>query len=435
MRESSIGLRVIFSIGVFLVLLVPLMMIQSLISERQQYRESAVNEVNKSWGGAQIVAGPVLTVGTKEWEINTDGKKYTTSNQYHFLPDSLNIEVKLAPEKRYRGIYEVVLYKSEIHISGVFDFSRISDAELEKITSSSVAQYVMFNVSDLKGIQENVIFKIDGKEIEVNPGSRNDETFQNSFYSAFQLEPKARKYHFELSIKLKGSETIQFLPLGKASTIHVASNWNNPSFFGEFLPSDRSVTQNGFEASWQINHFNRPYPQEWKNSRNDLNIGAFGVRLLTPVDEYQKSMRTSKYGSMIILLTFLSFFIIELISKKHIHPIQYLLVGLALVLFYSILLAISEYMLFQYSYLISSVLIIGLISFYVTAIYTSGRLGATICTMLVLFYGFMYVILQLQDFSLLLGNTALLMVLGGIMFLTRKVNWYDILNFQDKTNY
>ncbi|MCW8805590.1 MAG: cell envelope integrity protein CreD, partial [Ignavibacteriaceae bacterium] len=155
---------------------------------------------------------------------------------------------------------------------------------------------------------------------------------------------------------------------------------------------------------------------------------AFGVKLLVPVDEYQKTMRTSKYGLMIIVLTFLSFFMIEIFSKKVIHPIQYLLVGLALIIFYSILLAISEYILFQYSYLISSLLIIALIGFYAKSIYQSTQISIIITGMLMMFYGFMYVILQLQDYSLLIGNIALFTILAAIMFFTRKINWFDILS-------
>ncbi len=206
------------------------------------------------------------------------------------------------------------------------------------------------------------------------------------------------------------------------------SKWNNPSFVGKFLPSSREVTASGFNAKWNVNNFNRNYPQEWYNTKYDLYSSLFGVKLLIPVDEYQKTMRTSKYGIMIILLTFISFFMIEIFNKKMLHPIQYLLIGLALLIFYSILLSLSEYILFQYSYLIAAILVVSLISFYTSNVYTNFKLGLIIGTFLVVFYGFMYIILQMQDYSLLLGNIALFIILAAIMFATRKINWYEVLS-------
>jgi inner membrane protein len=191
-----------------------------------------------------------------------------------------------------------------------------------------------------------------------------------------------------------------------------------------FSPISRNISSYGFSANWQANHFNRDYPRMGAalNRRS-----AFGVKLMMPVDEYQETMRTTKYGLIIIILTFVSFFMIEIFSKKTIHPIQYLLVGLSLVIFYSLLLSISEYLVFQYSYLVSSLMTIVLTSLYVKSIYSSGRLGALIGLILASFYGFMYVIIQMQDYSLLLGNIALFAILAIIMYLTRKLNWYEVL--------
>ena len=206
------------------------------------------------------------------------------------------------------------------------------------------------------------------------------------------------------------------------------SIWDNPSFVGEFLPSSRQLSEKGFQAEWKINQFNRSFPQYWTNKSYDLASNSFGVNLLIPVNKYQKTMRISKYGIMIILLTFVIFFMIEVFNKKALHPIQYLLIGLSLIIFYAILLALSEYMLFQYSYIISSILVIALISFYTSSVYSKVNLGALIGGILILFYGFMYTILQLQDYSLLLGTVALFLALAGIMISTRKIDWYDVLS-------
>lgn len=428
MKRDSITLRIVLSIFVIGLLIIPLAMIQSLISERESYRDEVVKDINKSWAAKQVVAGPVLTIINEKWVENGEGKKYLTQNNYHLLPEQLKYEAELIPETRYRGIYEVTLYEANIRISGYFDFDKIKMVKFEELLLNPVENYLSFSISDLKGIQGNLAFNWNNEKKEVNPGLKTKELFRNGFTTEANINKNVKKYYFDLTIKLKGSENLEFIPLGKTTEVSMKSNWNNPSFTGNFLPSLREVDRDGFTAKWNINHFNREYPQEWQNNKYELYPSAFGVKLLVPVDEYQKTMRTSKYGIMIILLTFVSFFMIEIFSKKVLHPIQYLLIGLSLVIFYSILLSLSEYLLFQYSYLFASILIVCLISLYTSSIYGNYKLGILIGAFLILFYGFMYIILQLQDYSLLLGNVALFIVLATIMYLTRKINWYEVLS-------
>ena len=428
MKKDSIILRIIFSIGVIALLIIPLTMIKSLISERQNYRDEVVNEINKSWATSQIVGGPILTIVNERWIEKEEGKKYLTHNSYHLLPEILKYETEVFPETRYRGIYEVTLYEANLTISGYFDFDKTRIVKNEDLLFNAVEKYLSFNISDLKGIQDNLTFTWNNKKKEVSPGLKTKETFRNGFTADVDIDQNENKHYFNIEIKLKGSENLEFIPLGKNTEASMKSSWNNPSFLGAFLPSSREVKSNEFIANWNINHFNREYPQEWYNNKFEVLSSSFGVKLLIPVDEYQKTMRTLKYGIMIILLTFVSFFMIEILSKKVLHPIQYLLIGLSLVIFYSILLALSEYILFQYSYLIASVLVGLLISFYTSSIYSNYKLGVLIGSFLVFFYGFMYIILQLQDYSLLLGNIALFTVLAVIMYLTRKINWYDVLS-------
>lgn len=428
MKKDSILLRIILSIGVIVLLIVPLTMIQSLIHERQSYRNEAVEEINKSWADNQVAAGPVLTVINEKWIENQDGKKYRIQNSYHLLPEKLEYEAELIPETRYRGIYEVTLYKAKIRTTGYFDFERIRVMKFEDLLVDQVESYLSFNVSDLKGIQENVNYKWNDEQQEVTPGLETQDLFKNGFTTHVKINKTDKKYYFDITIQLKGSENLEFIPIGKTTNVKMKSKWNNPSFIGKFLPTSREVTESGFNAKWSVNNFNRNYPQEWYNNKYDLYSSSFGVKLLIPVDEYQKTMRTSKYGIMIILLTFISFFMIEIFNKKVLHPIQYLLIGLALIIFYSILLSLSEYILFQYSYLVAAILVVSLIGFYTSNIYANYKLGIIIGAFLVVFYGFMYIILQMQDYSLLLGNIALFIILAAIMFATRKVNWFDVLS-------
>jgi inner membrane protein len=428
MKRESVALRIILIAAIIIMLVVPLLMVQSLITDRQSYRQEAVNEISKSWAGEQSIAGPIITVSKKEEKIDSKGNKYFVIESDYFLPEKLKIDVDVVPEKRYKGIYEVMLYKSKLKMNGTLNLSKLKEKYADEKFYES---YISFNISDLRGIQKDAELILDGKKYKLTPGLK-DNIFRNGFYADLDLNTQNLLQNFEIEVELNGMENLDFVPLGKFTEVNMKSSWNNPSFAGAFLPSTREITEDGFSAQWKVNYFNRSYPQEWESKTYDPFPSAFGVKLLVPVDEYQKTMRTSKYGIMIIVLTFLSFFMIELFSKKVIHPIQYLLVGLALIIFYSILLAISEYILFQYSYLISSLLIIALIGFYVKSIYQSKQISIIITGMLMMFYGFMYVILQLQDYSLLIGNIALFIILAAIMFFTRKINWFDVLSNKSK---
>ena len=423
MKKESSTLRILIISAIVILLLIPNFMIQSLITERHQYRIEAISEISSSWAGAQIVAGPIISVQKKKERKDKNGKVHFNTEYSHYLPENLEIDADVQPEIRYKGIYELVLYKSKIKMKGHINLSKLR----EHFPADDYDEiYISFNVSDLRGIQKDVTLKLNGKEYSLTPGLKN-KIFRNGFYTAIQLN-KDTLQNFEIGIDLNGMENLEFIPLGKYSEININSSWNNPGFFGAYLPESRKIDEEGFKAKWIVNYFNRTYPQVWHNDNYDVFSSSFGVKLLIPVDEYQKTMRMTKYSLMIIVLTFLSFFLVEVFSKKIIHPIQYLLVGLALIIFYSILLAISEYVVFQYSYLISSLMTILLVGFYVKSIYSSKQIASIITGMLALFYGFMYVILQLQDYSLLLGNIALFIILALVMFFTRKVNWYDVFS-------
>ena len=427
MKKESVAFRIFIIASITIMLLVPLLMIQSLVDERQKYRHEAIGEIKKSWAGSQTVAGPVLTAVKKTEKHDKDGNKYVVKQLTNYLPDNLEIFVDVQPEIRYKGIYETVLYKAKIRMKGHVDLTKLR----ERFPDDSYDEiYATFNVSDLKGMRKDSKFILNGKTYNLTPGTKN-KVFRQGFYTDLHLD-KETIQNFEIELDLNGIEFLGFIPLGKYTDANINSPWNNPGFEGAFLPASHEITENNFSAKWSVNYFNRSYPQEWNNNSYDVFSSTFGVNFLMPIDEYQKTTRTSKYGIMIIVLTFLSFFLVELFGKKVIHPIQYLLVGIALIIFYSILLAVSEYIVFQYSYLISSLLVISLIGLYVKSIYGSKQIALIITGMLTMFYGFMYVILQLQDYSLLLGNIALFIILAFVMFFTRKVNWFDV--FSSKSN-
>ena len=429
MRKESITLRIILIAAITIILLIPLFMIQSLIDDRQSYRNEAVREVSKGWAGNQTVSGPVLTINYTRDIKDKDGKILTSGSRINILPENLSYDVEIFPEKRYRGIYEVILYRAKIIMNGKFNTSEINKTiDNKKIEGA----YVSFNLSDLRGMQKESKLQWNDSDYILTAGLHSQNVLKNGFSSDIPIELNKNEYSFSIDLMINGLENLQFLPLGKTTNVSVKSNWDTPSFAGAFIPSERKIDENGFTASWIINSFNRPFPQQWNDEYHDVFSYAFGVNLLVPVDQYQMTMRSSKYGLMIIVLTFLSFFMIELFGKTAIHPIQYLLVGLALVIFYSLLLAISEYFSFDVSYIIASMSVILLISIYVTSVYKSIKIGTIIFFALIVFYGFMYTILLLQDYSLLIGNIALFGLLASVMMLTRKLNWFDVL--KTKTN-
>lgn len=429
MKKESVVLRIILVGCLIVLLLIPLWMIQFVISERQVYRNEAVREISKSWAGPQTAAGPLLTLVTNHEHINKDGTKSFSTKRSFYLPENLSVEANVIPEKRYRGIYSAIVYKTDLIIKGDFNFQKLKG----KLNDPNfVESYLSFNIDDPRGIQQNIKVKWDDVVQNVNPGLKDQNVFKNGFYSAVIINKEKSISSFEINLTLNGVDDLNFVPMGKNTNVSVSSSWGNPGFVGNFLPAKREISDKGFTASWSVNHFNREFPQEWNNQTHDVFKDKFGVKFFIPADEYQQTMRSSKYGLLIIILTFVSFFLVEVFSGKAIHPIQYFLIGLALIIFYSMLLALSEYILFQYSYLIAGSLVIGLITLYTKSIYKNRNIVLSISTMLILFYGFVYVLLQLQDYSLLLGNIALFFILAAIMFFTRKINWFDVLNA--KTN-
>ncbi|HEY7752150.1 MAG TPA: cell envelope integrity protein CreD [Ignavibacteriaceae bacterium] len=424
MKKESVILRIVLVVCLIILLLIPLMMIQFLISERQLYRDEAISDISKSWAAQQTLAGPVLTVLSNHEHTNKDGTKVQTKKKTFYLPENLTIDAKVFPEKRYRGIYSAIVYKTDLTVKGYFDVDNLK----EILKDPNIADtYLSFSIADPKGIRQNVVLKFDGVNQVVNPGLKDKSVFANGFHSEVLINKDKPSGEFEINLSLNGVDDLNFIPLGKNTDVNVSSSWNSPSFVGNFLPVKREINDNGFTATWNVNHFNREFPQEWDNQTYDVFKDNFGVKFYIPADEYQQTMRSSKYGLLIIILTFVSFFLVEVFSGKVIHPVQYMLIGLALIIFYSLLLTISEYILFQYAYLIAGFLVIGLISFYTKSVYQNNGIAHSISAMLIFFYGFVYVLLQLQDYSLLLGNVALFLILAAIMFFTRKINWFEVL--------
>lgn len=408
-----------------LLLLIPVGKIKYLIIERQERSQEAILEVSEKWGLDQIILGPFITIPLKEMQI-IDKKEVYSRNQLHILPDQLKIQGNVVPEEKKRGIYEMVVYQAGLNITGHF---RVPASLHEQIAEQEIVNNrlsLCLGISDLKGIKE-VTIRVDGKVMEEMPGLPFRDVATKGIHIPLSPDILAKdNIPFEIDLQLDGSSELNFTPVGKNTEVEIASSWADPSFGGSFLPvpAMTETSDDGFSASWQVNYLNRSYPQYWYNNAADLNDSAFGVHFLIPVDHYQKSMRSIKYAFMFIALSFLIFFLTELISGVRLHPIQYMLVGMALVVFYTLLISLAEHLGFDLAYLISSLATIILISLYVKS--STGRNKQSLITgsLLAALYAFLYTTLQLQDFSLLFGSVGIFTVIAIIMFVSRKVNWY-----------
>lgn len=408
-----------------IILLIPGIMIQDLIRERQDRSVETIEKINAKWSNAQTICGPVLTIPYTTTQVDANNKTVLQEHTISITPENLNIDTQLFPEERYYGIYKTILYKSEIDLSGNFD--KINYQKTDNSTIHWEQAYLTIGVSDLRGITENISFTLDNKQYPVEAAGNYDRLMGKilvvSLNNADTLLT-GQPLNFNCKLKLNGSSNINFIPIGKTSKVHVAGTWKSPGFIGNFSP-EHTITENGFDANWSVLRFNRSIPETWiDNQVETFEDASFGVNLIDPVNHYQQNMRSAKYAFMFIALTFVVFFFVEILTKKRIHPIQYLLVGIALILFYSLLLSISEQINFGIAYLIASIATIGLITVYTHSIFKNKVQTGGLAAMLCMLYIFLYVVLQLEDIALLIGSVGLFIILGIIMFFSRKINWY-----------
>ena len=412
--------------ALILVLLIPTSMVTSLIHERKSRKQSVINEINYKWGRAQTVTGPVISVPYLTHFEGENGKTITNTRYLHLLPDTVDIRSHITPEIRYRGIYEAVLYNTTLSINGMFPRTPVDELRIPPEHIMWSGAFISVGLSDMRGIKERIDATFDGTSLAMEPGVEIADVIKSGVSAGIHLDDTRKEYPFHFVLNLNGSRQIHFTPVGKVTTVTAQSDWKDPSFGGDFLPVERTVNEQGFYAKWKVLHLNRNYPQLWKGSDHDLSRSTFGVRLFSPVDIYQKSMRTAKYALMFIVFTFLAFLITEVMNRLRVHPVQYLLIGLAIIIFYTLLLSISEQINFGAAYLISAGGVIGLITGYAKAILKNRMVTVMVCGILTILYAYLYILLQLEDYALLMGSVGLFLVLAVIMYLTRNIDWYAI---------
>lgn len=405
-----------------LALLIPASMIHGLIRERQGRRVEAINEISAKWGNEQTIIGPIISVPYVENLADKDSKSKWM--YYHFLPENLSVEGNIIPEKRYRGIFEVVVYRTTLKLAGNFMPLDIDNSGLSTTQLMWDKAAISLGIPDLRGIEEQIEMDWNGQKLRFNSGLPAEDVFKKGVSVYVDLSAaKENNQAFALNLDIKGSQELKFVPIGKVTTTNISSTWSKPSFDGAFLPDERTINEKGFTAKWKILHLNRPYPQSWANGNYAISESSYGVNLLSPIDNYDKISRAIQYAILIIGLTFLIFFFIELLNDKAVHIIQYALVGFALSVFYTLLLSISEHLNFNMAYLIAAIMTIILIAGYANGILKEKKLALLIGSSLTMLYGFVFIILQMEDYALLTGSLGIFATLAVIMYVSGKIDW------------
>jgi inner membrane protein len=428
-RPMSAGLKA-FGIGFLALLLcVPLLAVRGLLAERESRLRTAEQEVARAWGSAQTVGGPLLRATFRRTDSDEQGRRTLRERHVSVLPDTLDIAAEIAAEVRHRGLFQVPVYVAAIRFQGQWqtaDLAALTPEEGESLHSAEL----LLPLADLRGLRSVETFQLGGRARNLEPGVHDIAGLRTLRVplSAIDIEGDALSFDFQLA--LAGAQHLHFLPLARRTGVEARADWPDPSFEGGFLPASRSIDRDGFRARWQVLELNRGYPQTWSGGRVDQALvrdSAFGVALYQPAGVYQQNERAMKYGFLFVLLTFGAFYLCELLLALRLHPIQYLLVGAALVAFFLLLLALSEHLRFALAYASASIVLVVMIGGYAMTALAGRRRGALIGAFVAALYAFLYLLIQSESYALLLGAVAVMALLAGAMYLTRRVDWYTLV--------
>ena len=442
LRRRALVFKV-FGVGfIGLVLLIPLGMVDSTLGERQARQAEAVGAITQTWGGEQRVAGPVLVVpythkvAVMESRL-VDGRRQEVSvdreqrGEAFFLPERLVVEGEVLPSMRKRGIYETPVYSTRLKITGKFAGPTLDFLTLREVTPLWAQARLSLPISDLRGTQEDLVVTWGKEPVALQPGARFAGMGAGVHAPVKLVAGEGREFALELS--LNGSGALRFLPLGRQTDVKLTSTWAAPRFDGAYLPVEREVGVEGFSARWGVSYYGRSFPQQWveggegQPSAQKIEETAFGVSLMEPVNAYRTVERAIKYGVLFITLVFTTFFLFEAVCGLRLNALNYLLVGAALCLFYLGVLALAEFWPFGWAYALAAGLSTGLIALYAWRILRGGRRAWLVGGMLGGVYGYLYFVLQMEDFALLAGTGALFAVLAAVMYATRRLQGGELV--------
>ena len=408
--NDSLPFKIALTAGLVLLLLIPLSMVKSQIQDRQMALADSQREVAASWGLDQTLSGPVLQIGYQEAKSDAAGKTTLEQKWSNIYPRTLSYEIEATTQELHRSIYDIIVYGADVVVTGDF----IVPAYYNKKDITSI--FVWVGLSDLRGIDGSVNFELDRESYSLRDGSDAKAPHGNPrLTEPVQLDAAVMDgktvLPFRLTYRVRGSSSLMVKPYGEITEVLMHSNCPAPSFTGDFLPSERNVGEDGFTARWTVSKINRGNPDDT----------SFGVNLLQGVTQYQQTTRSAKYGILIILLVFIAGLSLELLGKKRISLVQYLIIGLSLVLFYALVLSFSEFMPFALAYSISALMTVASLHCYFRGI-LRDQSAWLLTSLVVVAYVFSYVLIQMETYALLSGTLVLFALLAGTMYLTRNLN-------------
>ena len=421
MKRSDRMLLKLILIGLLsVILLIPQQLILHMVSERNATSREAEEEVEQMWSASQRVIGPVVRI---------PGKK--NFKQVYLLPEELRVKGDVRTENRHRGNFDVTVYTADLTLDGSLQMPNLSDY-VDSIYDLSKAE-VLLSLSDFRGLSENVVLRLNGKDYPMR--SDKDEELGSVLCCRIPVEElqDSASASYSVRLPLKGSESLMFLPVGNSTSVELTSNCATPSFQGNFLPDERTVADSGFTATWKVLALNRDFGQSvtrWCEYGNEVSHSVsmhdneFGVMMKVPVLQYQQTTRTVKYAYLFIFLTFATVFFVEYRRQTPIHPVQYLLIGTALLVFYALLLSFCEHIPFFWSYVIAMLMTVTLITGYLAGILKIRKTALMVGVLLLALYIFLYILLQMETYALLFGSLGIFVILAVLMYASQKVKWY-----------
>lgn len=412
-----------------LLLQIPILLIHGVVSERRTRQQEATREVTSKWGREQSLAGPRMVIPYLEHrnEPASDGELSTRAKvgYGHFLAESLTISGRAETHLRYRGIFEVPVYRLTLELRGTFaepDFSQWGVRPEDVLWDRA---HLSVNISDARAIRNAAVLSWNGESLPFHPGSGESSSDLPGIQAGLQDRLKGKSFDFRFPLELNGSGAVFFAPFGRQTTVELQSNWPHPSFQGNWLPAERTVTDRGFEATWSVPFLGRGYPQRWttETAPSSTSPSRFGLTLATPVDPYRMVDRSVKYAILFLALTFITLWLYEVLSGLRIHTLQYLLLGAGMCLFYLLVLSLSEHLGFGPAYALASASTVVLLAGYSLSVLGKPRGAALLAVILGLLYGYLYILLRNQDYALLVGAVGLFLALAVTMYLTRRLDW------------
>ncbi len=434
--KGSVSLKAGVIGALVLIMLIPVAMVEDIVYDRQSVHNYARQDIMASWGEQQLILGPILIVPFRETHVNRNGEEVYTYGEIVILPDELSYSTSVDPELRHRGLHKVPIYRARVDVSGSFPAPRLDRLGLAGADRELLEAKVVLSLSETQGIAETPEIRFGASNAIFEPGGPTMAAgMPPAIVAPVGAIPGESSTSFSTTLSLRGSESLSFLPYADTTRVEITSDWPDPGFFGHYLPDSREISGDGFSAQWTISGLGREIPSQYVSlssvEPNPL-ASAFGVNFYMPVSMYQVTLRATSYAVLIIGLTFVAYFLIEVMSKMQLHPLQYILVGFANALFYLLLVSFSEHLGFGFAYLISAIASTSLIPGYSSAILGARHFGALMAAVLFAIYGLLYTTLNAKTFALLGGSIGLWVTLALIMYLTRRIDWYNHIKVPDK---